>query len=87
MIPTTHSYKRAKERLGWSKATLDRMVEKAFDEGLAYSDTKGRLRKYIDKRFKFGEVRIYAEHIFFFNGDVLITVYRLDNKLLKLCKH
>lgn len=86
-IATEHAYEKAKERLGWKRKVLDKMMVKAFDEGIKHSDTKGSLNKYITKLwFKYrtaNNIRIYGENVYFFCGETLITLYRLDNKMIK----
>lgn len=88
---TDHAYKKAKERLSWKSKVLDKMAQKAFDEGIHHKDTKGTLNKYITKlwfRYKScNNVRIYGENIYFFCGQKLITLYRLDRKLIKHLKY
>lgn len=86
-IATDHAYTRAKERLGWKKRVLEKMMRKAFDQGVKHSQTKGRLRKYLNQLWldyrTCNNVRIYGENIFFFKNNLLITVYRLDNRYIK----
>ena len=88
---TDHAYERAKERLGWKRKVLDKMMEKAFFEGIQHKDTKGSLNRYITKLwfdYKFcNNVRIYGENIYFFKDSKLITLYRLDNKMVKHLKY
>ena len=90
-IATEHAYEKAKERMKWKPKVLDKMMQKAFDEGIQHKDTKGTLKKCITKlwfRYKFcNNVRIYGENIYFFCDQKLITVYRLDNKLTKHLKY
>lgn len=92
-IATNHAYKRAKERLSWKKSALNRMMKRAFVKGIKHSDTKGQLNKYITDKYLNGlyfnkkpanNPRIYGENIYFFNDNLLITVYRLPNKVIKL---
>lgn len=88
---TEHAYDRAKERLGWKHSVLDKMAEKALKQGVNHSEAKGTLKKYITKLWfehKFcNNVKIYGEDIFFFSNNKLITLYRLDNKLIKHLKY
>ncbi|MEM8527681.1 MAG: hypothetical protein AAGG68_23770 [Bacteroidota bacterium] len=84
-VATDHAYARAKERLSWSKKTLDRMMPKVLNEGYRHAQTKGKLKKYITQLYKkenpANNIRIYGENIYFFNSNVLITVYQLENDL------
>lgn len=86
-IATEHAYDRAKERLNWKAKVLDKMMQKAYEEGIQHKDTKGSLKRYITKlwfKYKFcNNVRIYGENIYFFCDQKLITLYRLDQKMIK----
>lgn len=85
VIVTDHAYDRAKERLSIKKESLDRLAEKAFNEGLKQSDTTGRVHRYITKlNEKANNIRIYGDNIFIFDDNRLLTVYqlRLDMKLI-----
>ena len=69
------------------------MMVKAFDEGIKHSDAKGKFKRYITslwfKHKTANNIRIYGENIYFFCDNRLVTIYRLDNKLiphLKYCK-
>lgn len=87
---TVHAYKKSRQRFRWKSKTLDRMAIKAFEEGIHHKDTKAYLNKYISRKWKLyphvNNVRIYGENIFFFTGDVLITLYRLPQELIKYVK-
>lgn len=89
-IATAHAYKRARERLGWSKSTLDRMIVRIYTEGLSHDETKGRLYHFIaNSRSRYeitNNTRIYGEVIYFFRDNTLITMYRLNNDLIKYLK-
>ena len=88
---TKHAYQRAKERLSWKKRTLDRMMQKALDEGITHADTVGRLNDYITSIWKQYErannIRIYGENIYLFRFNKLITLYRLPTELTKHVKN
>lgn len=88
---TEHAYERAKERLSWNTKVLDKMAEKAYNEGIKHADTKGQLKKYVDKIwFKHkvcNNIRIYGENIFLFGNNRLITIYQLPNELRKHVKY
>ena len=87
---TDHAYKRAKERMGWSKKTLDKMIILAFKKGFCHADAKGRMKKYIDSlwlQYKTANnIRIYGEDIFFFKDNILLTLYRLPLEMIRLSK-
>jgi hypothetical protein len=83
---TKHAEKRMRQRLGLNKKSVQRMAEKALEEGIAHSDSKGRLHKYLDwQALSCGNKckwRIYGEYIYCFSmQDVLITVLPLNNYL------
>lgn len=88
---TKHAYERAKERLNFSKGVLEKMAKKAFKDGIKHKETKGNLNKYVTGiwfRYKHSNnVRIYGEVIFFFAGNILITLYQLPNNLRVYIKH
>lgn len=90
MIITNHAYERARERLRWSPSVLDKMAEKAFNEGVRHSDTKGALNKYITKLWfdykQCNNIRIHGENMFFFAGETLITLYQMPNHFKKHTK-
>jgi len=60
---TKHAGKRMKERCGLNKKSVDRIAEKAFEEGIPHNKTKGRLNKWISslyfKNKKANNIRIY----------------------------
>lgn len=90
-VATDHAYERAKKRLGWKPKVLDRMMKKAFEKGVTHSETKGGLNKYIAKLWfrnkNANNIRIYGENVFLFCGKTLVTIYRLENKLIKHLKY
>lgn len=90
MTITKHAYEKARERFKWKNKVLDKMAEKAFNEGTPHSDTKSRLNKYISHKWfmykQANNVKIYGENIFFFKDDILITLYRLPQELIKYTK-
>ena len=82
---TNHAEERAKERLGWNRAALNRMADKALNEGIAHSQTRGRLNRYLTKLYlnhrKGNNNRVYGEHVFIFHNEVLITVVLLPREI------
>lgn len=89
---TLHAYERAKERLSLSKKSLDRLVEKALKFGVKETETKAKLKKYLEEQFKpypDSHARIYGEVLFIFCGescDKLVTLYQLPQELKKYIK-
>ena len=86
---SNHAYERAKDRFGWSKDVLNKMMDRVVEKGISNSQTKTHLHKYISGltlRHGSSNVKIYGENIFFFKGDTLTTLYRLPNELIKYTK-
>ena len=88
---TNHAYEQAKARFKWKNKVLDKMALRALEEGMSHKDTKSRLNRYISRKWKMhkhcNNTKIYGENIFFFNNDVLITLYRLPQELIKYAKN
>lgn len=84
---TKHAYKRAKERCGINKKSLDRVLQIALTKGLKHTDATGNLRKYIDHEYRkykiANNMRVHGEFLFICSQNVLITVVRLPHNLLK----
>jgi hypothetical protein len=82
---TEHAFQRAKQRLGWPPSATARMAQKALDCGVRHQDTAGRLRRFLDHQFLLhghgNNTRIYGQHVFIFEGPVLITILYLPNEL------
>lgn len=85
---TNHAKQRIHERMGVSKKVSKRVASIALEKGLRASETKGRLKKYADAVYLShcvgDNLRIYAEKVFVFQGNALITVLSLPNELKKL---
>lgn len=90
IVITDHAYERADERLSLRKDSFKRLAEKAYEEGIAHSQMKGRLYRYCEKVFHAhrtaNNIKIHGENIFLFNLNVLITVYQVPNELKKFIK-
>ena len=84
---TDHAYERAKERLSWKTSVLEKMAEKAYNDGICHKDTKGSLNKYVSgvwaRYKKANRIRIYGENIYLFCGNSLVTIYQLPQNLRK----
>lgn len=85
---TDHSYDMSKKRLGLGKKTADKEAEKALKYGLKHCETKGNLRKYLDKEYlaycSGNNMRVYHRNLYVFRGSRLITVFHLPNNLCNL---
>jgi len=44
---TDHAFERAKERAGWNRSTLSRMVERVFFDGVATSTPCRKIREFL----------------------------------------
>lgn len=90
LIATKHAKDRARERFHWNENSLNKMMAMAFEKGITHSKAKGKLKKFIDKLWldykQCNNIRIYGENIYFFAANKLITLYRLDNNLIKYLK-
>jgi hypothetical protein len=87
IVATVHAYERAKERLNWNQNALNRMMVKAYVEGIQHKDTKSLLYKHIEQLHSNNKncnnIRIYGEVIYFFSDKRLITLYQLKNEYKK----
>ena len=87
---TEHAYMRAKERLSLSAESLDRLAERAYNEGLKHSDTRSRLNRWMDGLYlehrSADNIRLYGENAFIFSKETLITVFQVPNDLRKFLK-
>lgn len=81
---TQHGGKRVRERLGIPKKAVARMAELALAEGKRHSDFAGSMRRYLDSVFlehrTANNMRVYAQHLFLFDGPSLITAWQLPPK-------
>lgn len=81
---TRHGSKRVRERLGIPKKAVARMAELALVEGKRHADFAGAMRRYMDGVFlehkTANNMRVYAQHLFVFNGETLITAWQLPAK-------
>ncbi len=79
-----HAFQRAKERLGWNKKTMIRMMKKVYDEGIADKDVKGALAPWIKSRmarYDSGERSIlYGNMLFVLSRNMVVTVVNVPTK-------
>lgn len=85
MKTTVHGGKRVRKRIGIKKKAVDKMRDAAFAKGLTHAQAVGSLSKYYDKLFLEYEtgnnIRMYANYVWIFAGDTLITVFPIPNNL------
>lgn len=78
---TQHARLRAEKRLGLTKLAVNRIAQKAFDDGIPHTETRGSFRRYLEDRLverngrSIDAVMIYGDHIYLFAGLSLITIY------------
>ena len=82
-----HAAERLKERCGLNKKACERMAQKAFDEGVRHSQTKGRLNKWVTGLYFRNEnannIRLYGDKAYIFCGETLVTVIQIPVGLMK----
>lgn len=85
IVVTDHADTRLKERLGLPRSARQKAAERAFEQGKTHGDARGRLKRYLDRCWlqhkNCNNVRIHAEHLWFFAGRHLVTVYEVPKKL------
>lgn len=84
VILTKHSIQRTKDRIGISKKLTGKNAQKAMEYGLTHAQTKGGLKRYIDKlylTYRTGNnIRVYHRYIYIFKDNTLITIIDLPRK-------
>ena len=87
---TDHAFVRAKERIGWNRPALSRMLERVFYDGVAASTPHKKIRNflgYYQKQEPGRIARAYGEHVFLFARDaaadaaILVTVFPLPHDM------
>lgn len=82
-----HAKERLKERCGFNKKASERMAQKAFEEGIAHSQTKGRLNKWVTSLYfrnrNANNIRLYGDKAYIFCDDILVTVIQIPVSLTK----
>lgn len=87
---TDHAFERARERAGWNRGALSRMLERVSYDGVAASTPCRKIREFLrhyqdESPGRFA--RAYGEHVFLFARDaaadtaVLVTVLPLPHEL------
>ena len=83
-IATDHLQKRLKQRTGLSKKIAGKVAQKALDNGITHSETKGKLKKFIDGLYlshrNANNIRIYHREVYLFRNEVAITVITLPHR-------
>ena len=84
MIITRHGDFRTRKRVGVNRSAVKRLARKALADGITRYDAKGGLRRYLDALYHYNgqadNIRVYAEKVWIFSGNILITVLDLPQK-------
>lgn len=89
LFASTHAIERARERAGWGRAALCRMLERIFFDGVDASTPCRKVSEFL-RHYQEEEpcrvVRAYGEHLFLFarshTGEaILVTVLPLPHEL------
>lgn len=79
-----HAMKRIRERVGLNKSAALRMVKKVYDNGKNADDVKGYLSGWLRnsqiKSERGDKYLIYGEHLYVFDGNMLVTVINIPKK-------
>lgn len=80
-----HAETRLHERCGINRKSAQRIAEKAFNEGIRHSQTKGNLKKWVTSLYFNNKcannIRLYGDKAYIFSGEVLITVLQIPSNL------
>lgn len=87
MEVSMHAAKRLKERCGLNKKSMQRMAQKAFDEGIRHSQTRGRLNKWVTGLYfnnrNANNIRLYGDKAYIFCEEILVTVIQIPTDLMR----
>lgn len=80
-----HAEARLHERCGINRKSAQRIAEKAFNEGIQHSQTKGNLKKWVTSLYfnnkSANNIRLYGDKAYIFSDSVLITVLQIPSNL------
>jgi len=83
---TRHANKRIHQRMGIKKKGIERVAKNALENGITHKEAKGQLLKYMNKVYSQhycgNNMRIFAEKVFVFENDTLITVFSLPRQYI-----
>lgn len=84
MQVSKHAEQRLKERNGFNKKACERMAQKAWDEGISHSQTKGNLKKWVDGLYfrekRANNIRLYGDKAYIFCGDVRVNISGMEKR-------
>lgn len=82
-----HAEQRMRERCGLNKKSIERIAQKAYNNGIKHESTKGRLNKWITgvyfKNTKANNIRLYGDMLYIFCDNVLVTVFQIPHSIAK----
>ena len=85
---TKHGLLRTKQRVGVQRGVAEVTIRNAFKKGIKHNELNddSSLKRWVDGHVinKPAHVRLYGEHIYFFNGNCrLITVMNIPAELME----
>jgi hypothetical protein len=85
-----HGRKRIKQRCGLPKKAAQRFAEKAFKNGITYSECAGGLKRYLSFLWEYNHtannIRVYANKVFIFADETIVTVLNLPKRYYETVK-
>ena len=82
---TLHAQRRARQRLRKPSRSALRAAKEAWEHGMRIEETRGFLRDVLDDKVlrhgKGADLRVYRGSIWIFEGQTLLTVYRVPPSL------
>ena len=86
-----HGERRARQRVGLPKKSVERNAQRALTEGIGYREASGALRKYLGWLYERyngngNNIRIYGDKVWVFHDEILITVLNVPGEHRKAAK-
>ena len=91
MRVSRHGERRARQRVGLPKKSVERNAQRVLTEGIGYREASGPLRRYISWLYEFydgngNKIRIYGDKVCIFHDSILITVLNVPGEHRKAAK-
>ena len=93
ILLSNHAYTRMKERVGVGRKAAERLVSRAYEEGIDKEKARGSLFRYITGEtrkacYRDNDIRIYGEMVYCFmdrseESTILVTVLYIPGYLKK----
>lgn len=87
-IITHHALHRCRKRFGLPTKAVKRAADIALRDGVPREQFSGRFRRYLDGVFMqectAGEMRVYGDRLFIFDGRLLLTAWQLPGNYRRL---